>query len=178
MGYIHCPTNIYQKKELVMMHKTKNDLPENTRVAMIAVLQETLATAIDLQLQIKTAHWNVRGPDFIALHKLFDEIATAAVEYVDTQAERIAQLGGIAEGTIRAAAKRSHLAEYPLNISSGRDHVEALSTALATAGKSFRKGINQADEVNDKDTADIYTEISRGVDQYLWFVEAQLQDKA
>jgi starvation-inducible DNA-binding protein len=159
------------------MHRTKNDLPENIRTHAVSVLQENLATSIDLFLQTKQAHWNVRGPDFIALHKLFDEINTSVGEYVDLQAERIAQLGGVAEGTIRAAVKRTALQEYPLTISTGKDHVEALSTALATAGKHFRKAIDQASELKDADTADIYTEISRGTDQWLWFVEAHLQDK-
>jgi starvation-inducible DNA-binding protein len=159
------------------MHKTKNDLPENVRTHAISVLQENLGSSIDLFFQTKQAHWNVRGPDFIALHKLFDEINASVGEYVDLQAERIAQLGGNVEGTIRAASKRTALPEYPLHISKGLDHVEALSTALATAGKGFRKAIDQATELRDADTADIYTEISRGVDQWLWFVEAHLQDK-
>jgi starvation-inducible DNA-binding protein len=116
----------------------------------------------------------VKGPGFIALHKLFDEVVDAAEDYMDLIAERIVQLGGTAEGTIQAAAKRSALQEYPLQISAERDHVEALSSALATFGKSARHAIDQSDELGDRDTADIFTEISRGVDKYLWFVEAHL----
>lgn len=154
------------------MHKTRNDVPEKVRGQMVAVLQERLADAIDLQGQAKQAHWNVKGPSFIALHELFDKIAEDSEEYVDLLAERIAQFGGTAEGTIRMAAKKTQLPEYPLAITSGKDHVVALSSSLAYFGELIRKAINQATEVGDAGTADLFTEISRGVDKQLWFVEA------
>jgi starvation-inducible DNA-binding protein len=156
------------------LHKTKNDLPEKTRHEVAALLNARLADSVDLMHQAKQAHWNVKGPSFIALHKLFDEIVDQAEEWMDSMAERVVQLGGIAEGTVRLAAKRSALKEYPLDIGAEREHVEALSAALAGFGKSIRHAIDQADELGDKDTADIFTEISRGVDKYLWFVEAHL----
>jgi starvation-inducible DNA-binding protein len=156
------------------MHKTKNDLPEKTRSQAIAILNANLANSVDLMHQAKQAHWNVKGPTFIALHKLFDEIVDEAEEYMDLIAERVVQLGGTAEGTVQNATKRSTLKEYPLTISAERDHVEALSSALASYGKGVRHAIDQSDELGDKDTADIFTEISRGVDKYLWFVEAHL----
>jgi len=93
---------------------------------------------------------------------------------MDLIAERIVQLGGTAEGTVQVAAKRSALKEYPVHISDEHDHVEALSSALATFGKHVRHAIDQSDELGDRDTADIFTEISRGIDKYLWFVEAHL----
>ena len=157
------------------MHKTRNDIPEKVRIQVAALLQERLAEAIDFEAQAKQAHWNVKGPDFIALHKLFDEVYEHAGEHVDLIAERIVQLGGVAEGTVRAVAKRSKLPDYPLTISSGKEHVEALSRAIAWFGESIRKAIDQADEVNDKGTADLFTEVSRALDKDLWFVEAHLQ---
>lgn len=157
------------------MYKTKNDLPEKVRNQIVTLLQERLAAAVDLVSQAKQAHWNVKGPSFIALHQLFDQVYEHAREHVDLIAERIVQLGGIAEGTVRVAAKRSRLPEYPLGIADGKDHVEALSHSLAYFGEEIRKGIDQADEVNDKDTADVLTEISRMVDKDLWFVEAHAQ---
>ena len=156
------------------MYTTKNDLSESTRTKMVQLLNARLADAIDLQTQMKQAHWNVKGPSFIALHKLFDEIVDAAEEYMDLLAERVVQLGGTAEGTIQITVKRTKLREYPLSIAGERDHVEALSAALAAYGKSIRHAIDQTDELGDKDTADIFTEISRGVDKYLWLVEAHL----
>jgi len=157
------------------MYGTKNDLPEGTRVKMVELLNARLADAIDLQTQMKQAHWNVKGPTFIALHKLFDEVNEDVEEYVDLFAERAVQLGGIAEGTARTIAKRSTLSEYPLNASSGKHHVEAVSSALAAFGKQIRQGIATADQLDDADTADIFTEVSRGVDKWLWFVEAHIQ---
>jgi len=156
------------------MYKTKNDISEKTRMATVAILNARLADAIDLMHQAKQAHWNVKGSNFIALHKLFDEIVDAAEEYMDLLAERVVQLGGTAEGTIQVAAQRSVLKEYPLQMSAERDHVAALSSALAAFGKSVRQAIDQSDELGDRDTADIFTEISRGTDKYLWFVEAHL----
>jgi starvation-inducible DNA-binding protein len=156
------------------MYKTKNDLPEKTRTQAIALLNANLASSVDLMHQAKQAHWNVKGPSFIALHKLFDEIVDAAEEYMDLIAERVVQLGGTAEGTIQTAVKRSTLKEYPVSASPEIDHVEALSSALASYGKSVRHAIDQSDELGDLDTADIFTEISRGTDKYLWFVEAHL----
>ncbi len=156
------------------MHRTKNDLSEATRSAAVSLLNARLADAIDLMHQAKQAHWNVRGPSFIALHKLFDEIVDSVEEYMDLIAERVVQLAGTAQGTIRLAAKHSALSEYPPEISDEHHHVDALSSALAAFGKGVRHAIDQADELHDRDTADIFTEISRGVDKYLWFVEAHL----
>ena len=156
------------------MHKTKNDIPEKIRQKVVALLNDRLADSIDLMHQAKQAHWNVKGPVFIALHKLFDEIVDAAEEYMDLLAERVVQLGGHAEGTIRIAANKSGIAEYPAGITAEREHVEALSSALATYAKAIRHAIDQSDELGDKGTADIFTEISRGADKYLWFVEAHL----
>jgi len=157
------------------MNPTKNHLPEKTRVAVIEVLSACLADAVDLQTQSKQAHWNVKGPNFIALHELFDKVNEDVEDYVDLLAERIVQLGGTADGGVRTAAKRSRLAEYPGRATIGRDHVEALSSALALFAKSVRAAIDSSDSSGDKDTADIFTEISRGVDKWLWFVEAHLQ---
>jgi starvation-inducible DNA-binding protein len=117
----------------------------------------------------------VKGPTFIALHKLFDEINEDVEEYVDLLAERVVQLGGTAEGTARTVARRSTLEEYPHALASGEGHVDALSSALAGFGSGTRKAIDQVDELEDADTVDILTEISRGTDKWLWFVEAHQQ---
>jgi starvation-inducible DNA-binding protein len=156
------------------MAPTKNDLPEKTRATVIELLTARLADAVDLQTQTKVAHWNVKGPSFIALHELFDKVNEDVEEYVDELAERIVQLGGYADGGIRAAAKKSALGEYP-RVQTGREHVEALSSVLAAFGKSVRANIDDADKAGDKDSADLFTEISRGVDKWLWFVESHNQ---
>ncbi len=157
------------------MFKTKNDIPEATRVKVIELLNARLADCIDLQTQTKQAHWNVKGPNFIALHELFDDINEDVEEYVDEIAERAVQLGGSVQGTVRMAAKRSSLPEYPMNAADGRSHVEAMSTALGAFGKVARKSIQEASDLGDLDAADLFTEVSRGIDKWLWFVEAHMQ---
>jgi len=157
------------------MHPTKNDLPAKVRSRVLGTLGDRLADATDLMLQTKQAHWNVKGPNFIALHELFDKINESSEEWVDLIAERIIQLGGTAEGTVQATAKRTSLPEYPIDITKGEDHVEKLSGALAAFGKKVRAAIDKTGKAGDADTADIFTEISRDVDKYLWFVEAHNQ---
>ena len=157
------------------VYATKNDLPEATRLEVIRLLNQRLADSIDLQAQCKQAHWNVKGPTFIALHKLFDDINEDALEYVDLIAERVVQLGGVAEGTVGVVAERSTLVDYPIGLVTGAEHVAALSDALAAFGRSVRVGIEEMNELEDAGSADILTEISRGVDKWLWFVEAHQQ---
>jgi starvation-inducible DNA-binding protein len=159
------------------LYPTKNDLAEESRTEIIELLNQRLADCIDLQTQCKQAHWNVKGPNFIALHKLFDEIDEAVEAYVDLIAERIVQLGGIALGTARSVASRTSLLDYPLTLSTGAEHVAALSDALSQFGRTARIGIEEMNELEDAGSADILTEISRGVDQWLWFVEAHQQGK-
>jgi starvation-inducible DNA-binding protein len=157
------------------MYTTKNDLSETTRLEVIRLMNQRLADSIDLQTQCKQAHWNVKGPTFIALHKLFDDINEDVEAYVDLIAERVVQLGGIAEGTVGVVAERSTLVDYPIGLSTGVEHVAALSDALAMFGRTVRVGIEEMNELEDAGSADILTEISRGVDKWLWFVEAHQQ---
>jgi starvation-inducible DNA-binding protein len=157
------------------MQATKIDIPESTRTELVSLLNEHLAAAIDLHLQAKQAHWNVKGPNFIALHELFDKVADSAEDHADLIAERIATLGGTAEGTVAVVASRSKLSGYSLSITAGRDHVEALATALATFGRAVREAIGQSNDLGDADTADLFTAVSRETDKNLWFVEAHLQ---
>src|SRR5690349_21491314 len=157
------------------LHNTKIDLSADSREKLIELLNKRLADAADLKSQAKQAHWNVKGMSFIALHELFDNVATAAEGHIDLIAERITTLGGTALGTVRLAAENSSLSEYPHEITDGAAHVDALSTALADFGKVIRKGIDEATELGDQDTADLFTEVSRATDKNLWFVEAHIQ---
>jgi starvation-inducible DNA-binding protein len=157
------------------MHSTRNDLSARTRAKVIDLLNARLADAVDLQLQAKQAHWNVKGPQFIALHELFDRIAGDVAGHVDDMAERITALGGVAQGTVQAVAGRSKLAAYPLEITDGRAHLDALAAALARFAKSVRKAIDEAAKAGDADTSDLFTGVSRSADKSLWLVEAHLQ---
>lgn len=154
------------------MYETENDISLKRRTELNTLMNLRLASAVDLQMQMKRAHWNVKGPSFIGLHELFDKVDEAVESHVDMIAERIVQLGGIAEGTVRVAAARSRLAEYPRQIADGLAHVEGVARALSTFGKEARMTIDEAVALDDADTADLFTEISRGIDKWLWFVEA------
>ncbi len=154
------------------LHQTKNNLSEKVRRTSIGLLNQQLADALDLQLQAKQAHWNVKGPHFIALHELFDKVAEEFAGFSDDLAERAVELGGVALGTIQVVSKASRMKRYPVDIASGPVHVEALSSALAAFGKTSRAAIDAAAKIGDANTADLFTEVSRGVDKLLWLVEA------
>ncbi len=157
------------------MPKTRNDLPDNTRKAMIALLNARLVDAIDLRLAIKQAHWNVKGPNFIALHELFDQIQARVDGFVDDIAERGVTLAGLVAGTTQAVAKGSQLEPYPTDVTDEKTHLQAVADRLAAFGKLAREAIDAADEAGDKDTADLFTGVSRQMDKDLWFIEAHLQ---
>ena len=158
------------------MYVTGNDLAPTTRRSVIDLLNQHLADAVDLQLQAKQAHWNIKGPNFVGLHELFDRVAAQASEYSDLIAERAVALGGVARGTLQAVSGQSKLREYPLDAGDWLAHVHAMQDALATFGRGVRKAIDNATALNDADTADLFTEISRGADKSLWMVEAHVQD--
>ena len=158
-----------------VVYETENDIPKIQRNELINLMNQRLADAIDLQMQMKQAHWNVKGPNFISLHQLFDQVDEAVESYVDLIAERVVQLGGVAEGTVRMSAARSRLVEYPMGISEGPAHVEAVARALSTFAHEVRNMIDEADELDDAVTADLFTEVARGADKWLWFVESHSQ---
>jgi starvation-inducible DNA-binding protein len=144
---------------------------------MIALLNARLASAIDLRAQAKVAHWNVKGRQFSALHELFDEVAHDVDGFADLVAERVVQLGGLARGTVQQVSAATDLEEYSA-VGGTEAHVTALADALAVFGSAARKAIDDASEAGDQATADILTEVSRGIDKSLWMVEAHLQSEA
>ena len=154
------------------MNPTKNDLKESVRSSAAAELNHRLADLIDLRLQAKQAHWNVKGPHFIGLHHLFDGVFEAVEPTVDDVAERIAALGGVVEGTLEAVSGRTALSSYPLKATAGRAHV----AAKAAAG--CRKSIDKLDEFGDAGSADLLTQAVRELDKQLWFVETHLQGES
>ncbi len=154
------------------MQFTHNTLPEPIRIQSVDLLNKHLAAAIDLQAQLKQAHWNVRGPGFMAIHELFDTVATEVAEIADQMAERAGGLGGTAFGTVQVAAKRSFLIPYPLGVAGVAEHVFAVSASLAAFSQAAREAIVISTAYGDADTADLFTEVSRGIDRQLWFVES------
>jgi starvation-inducible DNA-binding protein len=151
--------------------ETRIDLSAAKRQKLCDILNQTLAELFDLHSQTKQAHWTTRGPNFWQLHRLFDEIADAVEPFIDEVAERIAQLGGLPKGTARMAASSSKLPEFPEKFDDV-GHVATLAERFGACGNAVREQIDKTDELGDKDTADLYTEISRELDKQLWFLEA------
>jgi starvation-inducible DNA-binding protein len=160
------------------MFSTRNDLARKLRSEMIAVLNQQLADTFDLYSQTKQAHWNVKGAQFFSLHELFDKLAVELIGYVDEIAERVTALGGLAQATVRMSASNSQLAECDLEVTDSLPTVEALAERYATLAGSTRAAIESAEEQGDADTADLFTEVSRGLDKSLWFLEAHLQTQS
>ena len=156
----------------IHLNSTKNGLDVETRQSVVELLNARLADVIDLELQAKQAHWNVKGPNFIGLHELFDRVSEAAAKYKDEIAERAVMLGGVAVGTSQAVVERTTLPPYPVEAQDWKSHVECLSSALAKLGTALRQAIEDADELEDAVTVDLLTGIAHGVDKYLWFVES------
>jgi len=154
------------------MHPTRNTLDAAKRGKSVVLLGSALIHALDLERQAKQAHWNVRGPNFKALHELFDEIAQQAEDLSDLLAERMVALGGTPDGRVSTVAQRSTLAAYPLEAQDGAAHIEALAGAIAAFGTLARAAIDDAAGWGDADTADVFTELSRDLDKSLWLVEA------
>ena len=158
------------------LHATGNDLNSNSKQVSIDILNARLADGIDLALLTKQAHWNIKGPQFIALHEMIDGFRTEIDVHVDTMAERVVQLGGTALGTTQAVVEATTLTAYPTDIYKSDDHLKALINRYAKAANQVRAAIDEADEAGDADTADIFTAYSRALDKALWFLEAHLQE--
>jgi len=158
-----------------LMHATKMSLPEKVRIESITLLNKSLASGSDMYAQLKQAHWNIKGMNFIALHKLLDEIAADVQEHVDVIAERITAMGGTALGTLQQAVKNTNLFTYPVDIFAAKDHLEHLTVNMAAFGEESRNNIKNTDKIGDMVTNDLYIDLTRMLDKNLWFLEAHLQ---
>lgn len=157
------------------MFSTKIDFDEATREKLIDLCNQQLADTADLHSQIKQAHWNIKGIHFMQLHEFFDEVAEAVLPYIDMLAERVTTLGGYATGTVRMAANNSGLSEFPTDAVAGHEHLEALIERVSAYAKSTRQAIEKSSKWGDPTTEDMFTEVSRGVDLQLYFLESHLQ---
>ena len=157
-----------------VLYSTRIDIPSEIRMYLITMLNQTLACTVDLRSQVKQASWNVKGKEGAQLRAVFATIATELDAYADLMAERLVVLGGVALGTARTAATHSTLSEYPGDLAAGDAHVLALAERFAPYTTAMRDAIAHAADVGDTDTAAVYTDISRGVDQRLRFLESHL----
>lgn len=160
------------------MIKTRNDQAPSVRQKVADLLNDRLADGLNLQLQLKQAHWNIKGPDFIQIHELFDTVWQHVVDHNDEMAERIAQIGGLVEGTVEVIAKKTELKRYPTGVTAGHEHVVNVANALASFAEEIRHAIDAAHDAGDAVTTDLLTKVCGELDKDLWFVEAHLQAKS
>jgi starvation-inducible DNA-binding protein len=161
-----------------MLSETKNDIAQATRKKVASLLVQHVADGLDLHSQSKHAHWNVRGPHFLSIHKLLDRVAEAVEEHVDEMAYRAVQLGASVPGTIHAAVEISSLRRYPvMAFADALNHLAAVADTLADFGSKIRASIDATSEAGDADTSDLLTGVSRSVDKLLWMTESHLDEK-
>jgi len=153
---------------------TRNALDSNAKSTAVGLLQARLVDSIDLALTVKQAHWNLHGAAFIAVHEFLDGLRTAVDDYADTIAERARALGGTPVGTVQTVAEKTALAPYPTNLHAIEDHLRALADRVAAVTNAVRHNIDDATEAGDANTADVFTEVSRGLDKWLWLIESHL----
>ncbi|MBO6778144.1 MAG: DNA starvation/stationary phase protection protein Dps [Rhodothermales bacterium] len=161
--------------ETAILFKTRNGLSEETRESMNTLINKRLADIIVLRGLAKQMHWNVKGPHFKQLHETFDEAAGALTEPIDMLAERTVAIGGVAEGTVRMAARNSDLADIDIRVTQDMEALKALADRWGETANLMRDAINQAGEAGDEVTVDLFTEITRLLDKHLYFLEAHVQ---
>ena len=170
------PSDLKDLTEGARLHKTNNDVKNNAKAVAMEVLQARMVDSIDLALVTKQAHWNLKGPQFIGVHLMLDGFRKEQDEWSDMMAERITQLGGTARGTVQEVGRETSLPPYPTDIYAVADHIKALIERYAACANAIRKNIDDTDEAGDPGTADLLTEVSRGIDKQLWFLEAHTQE--
>jgi starvation-inducible DNA-binding protein len=164
-----------QDTTMAGLEQTSIDLKQDVRQQVVRVLNQQLADTFDLFSHTKQAHWNVKGRDFYQLHLLFDTLAEGLEDHIDEIAERVTALGGEAQGTVRLAASSTRLPEYLPGAASGMTHVEALVERYANLAASTREASQKCEELEDMSTSDLFNDVSRDLDKWLWFLEAHRQ---
>jgi starvation-inducible DNA-binding protein len=157
------------------MYKSPSHLPEEARVQIAQELNVRLADGLDLHSQIKVAHWNIKGPQFAALHPLFETFAVSLAGHNDTFAERAVTLGARAYGTARHVAKTSRLPEYPQDATRDMDHVRLLSERIEVYLEGARQSRLVAEKLGDTDTVDLLTQVITEFEKHAWFLRASLE---
>jgi starvation-inducible DNA-binding protein len=156
------------------MYKSPSQLPEDSRKKIAETLNARLADGLDLHSQIKVAHWNIKGPQFAALHPLFETFAVSLAAHTDTFAERAVTLGGVAYGTSRHVAKSSKLPDYPQDTTRDMEHVKLLADRIEKFLEGLRESRGIAEKLGDIDTVDDFTQVITEFEKHAWFLRASL----
>jgi starvation-inducible DNA-binding protein len=156
------------------MYTSPSPLPEKTRGAIAETLNARLADGLDLHSQIKVAHWNIKGPQFAALHPLFETFATGLALHNDTIAERAVTLGAKAYGTARHVARTSTLPDYPQETTRDIEHVQLLAERIDAYLVGLRQSRTIAAAQGDKDSEDMLTLAITAFEKNAWFLRASL----
>lgn len=143
----------------------------------VEIMQERLASLLDLQLTLKHIHWNVVGVNFISIHEFLDPQVDSVREMSDALAERIATLGGEPLGTPGAIVKLRSWDDYELNREPTVRHLAALDAVYAGVIADHRSAAERLGEL-DPVSEDLFIGHLADLEQYQWFVRAHLQDSS
>lgn len=157
------------------MFNTRIDIDQDKREELVSLINQQLADTLDLFTQTKQAHWNVKGLDFFQVHELLDDLAKTVRKQTDMIAERATALGGVALGTARMSAENSTLSEYPTDVFDVPDVLNAVAERYAAYAASTRAAIKRSQELDEPTTEDMFTDVSREIDEALYFLESHLQ---
>ncbi len=157
------------------MYKSPSHLPEASRKSICETLNGRLSDGLDLHSQIKVAHWNIKGPQFAALHPLFETFAIALGDFNDSIAERAVTLGGRAYGTVRHSAQNSKLPEYPQDTTRDLDHVKLLAERIEKYLDGTKAARESIQALDDSDSFDLLSSIITDFEKHAWFLRASLE---
>jgi len=155
-------------------HESRVNIPKDIRIQIVELLNQTLATSIDLQSQIKQATWNMRGNNFYQFYLLLNEMSKQIEDHINTISERISTLASTPLISVRVAAKNSQLPEFSFDAFTIEENLHTLANRVSLHGKFIKVAIDQVTDLEDAVTADIYIKFSRVLDRHLWLLESHV----
>ncbi len=167
--------NVNGAKLSKRMYKNRVALPDDVKTKVVDEMSRTLAAALDMHTQAKFAHWNVKGLNFYQLHLVFDDTAKTIFKQIDPIAERMTQLGGVANGTVRQSAATSEIPPYNVEALSGPEHLLALANSLGKYCALLREASDKVDDLGDSPTSDFYNQLIVDAEEELYFLESHLE---